>query len=96
MEYLARMGKHDEAIKTLLRIPEVGAPTFRSGLGYVADRAKLYSTASLDRTGIPLPEDQLNLVKRIAYVFGELAASLDLTQSVCTFRHPVHLISPEP
>jgi hypothetical protein len=96
MEYLARMGKHDEAIKTLLQIPEVGAPAFRSGFGYVADRAKLYSTASLERNGIPLPEDQLNLVKRIAYVFGELAASLDLTQSVCTFRHPTHLISPDP
>ncbi|MEZ2142237.1 hypothetical protein AAE026_08010 [Bradyrhizobium sp. DN5] len=96
MEYLARMGKHDEAIKTLLQIPEVGAPTFRSGLGYVADRAKLYSTASLDRTGNRLPEEQLKLVKRIAYVFGELAASLDLTQSVCTFRRPTHLISPEP
>jgi hypothetical protein len=96
MEYLARMGKHDEAIKTLLQMPEIGAPSFRSGFGYVADRAKLYSTASLDRIGIPLPDGQLNLIKRIAYVFGELAASLDLTQSVCTFRQPAHLTSPEP
>jgi hypothetical protein len=96
MEYLARMAKHEEAIKILLQIPTIGAPAFRSGFGYVADRAKLYSTASLDRIGIPLPDDQLSLIKRISYVFGELAASLDLTQSVCTFRHPTHLISPEP
>lgn len=96
MEYLARMGRHEEAIDVLLRIPETGAPVFRSGFGYIADRAKLYSTASLEGSRIRLPEDRMVLMRRVAHVFGELAASLDLTQSVCTFRHPVRLVSPEP
>jgi hypothetical protein len=91
MEYLARMGRHEEAIQFLLKIPERGAPVFRSGFGYIADRAKLYSTAALDTASISLPDDNLKLVRRISDVFGELAASLDLTQSVCTFRHLARL-----
>jgi hypothetical protein len=94
MEYLARMGRHEEAINVLLKIPERGAPVFRSGFGYIADRAKLYSTASLERTRISLPEESLSFARRIADVFGELAASLDLTQSVCTFRNLARLTGP--
>jgi hypothetical protein len=42
-EHLARLGKHDHAVKLLRRLPERGLPALSIGLGYATDRLRTYS-----------------------------------------------------
>ncbi|EWY36965.1 hypothetical protein N825_22905 [Skermanella stibiiresistens SB22] len=42
IEFLAREGRHPEAVRELLKLPDAGAPWFRSGIAYLADRARTY------------------------------------------------------
>jgi hypothetical protein len=44
VEYLARSGRHPEALKLLLDVPKSGTPLFRSGISYLADRTKTYAS----------------------------------------------------
>jgi hypothetical protein len=88
VEYLARNGKHPEALKVLLDIPKSGTPLFRSGIGYLADRAKTYATlAPQGRSDLHVNEIDQKLLLQIAQVFGELATSLDMTHSISALRH---------
>lgn len=45
-EYLARVGEHDEALDTLLRIESDRLPIFSDGLLYAVDRLRLYVNTS--------------------------------------------------
>lgn len=42
-EYLARIGKHQEALAVFLELPSRGLPLFSDGLSYVINRLRLYS-----------------------------------------------------
>ena len=87
VEYLARVGEHAEALKLLLTVPNSGTPWFRSGVGYLEKRAKLYvNVAATKQSSLQINEGDLSRVKQIAAVFGELAAALDMSQSTSVFR----------
>jgi hypothetical protein len=94
VEYLARNGRHREALKVLLDIPKWGAPMFRSGIGYIADRAKTYAKlAPQGGSGLELAQADVGTLNRMAQVFGELATSLDMTLSTTALRHVSELKS---
>lgn len=87
VEYLARVGEHAEALKLLLNVPNSGAPWFRSGVGYLEKRAKLYvNVAATKQDSLQINPNDLPRIKQIADVFGELAAALDMSQSTSVFR----------
>ena len=44
-EHLARIGRHSEALKSLLALQERGLPIFCYGLSYAIDRLRLYTAA---------------------------------------------------
>ncbi|KRR20851.1 hypothetical protein CQ14_26515 [Bradyrhizobium lablabi] len=88
IEYLARSGRHADALKLLLDIPKSGAPLFRSGIGYLADRAKTYARlASQGEASLKVPAAEMEKLERIAQVFGELVIALDMTLSTSALRH---------
>lgn len=84
-EYLARNGNHPAALQLILDIPNRGAPLFRSGIGYVADRAKTYASFASGKSGL-LEGPDLDRLRQIAEVFGELTMSLDLNLSTTVLR----------
>ncbi len=87
VEYLARNGQHSDALQLLLQVPKWGTPWFRSGIGYLEKRAKIYSNiAAAERSDFHLQEDDLSKIRRIATVFSELASALDMTHSTTVFR----------
>jgi hypothetical protein len=87
VEYLARNGRHQEAVKLLLDFPKWGAPLFRSGIGYMADRAKTYARlVSKGGTDLQVEGADQHKLEQIAQVFGELADSLDMTHSTSALR----------
>ena len=87
VEYLARNGRHRDALAALLQIETWGVPWFRSGVGYLAERAKLYANVALKNPNeLPTGGDDLNKLQRIASVLTELAASLDMAQYVSMLR----------
>jgi hypothetical protein len=88
IEYLARNGKYDAAIRHLLKIPEVGTPLFRSGITYLAERARSWTKlAVLEKSGLSLGDSDRQKLDQIARVFGDLLLSLDLNLSISTLRH---------
>jgi hypothetical protein len=88
VEYLARNGEHSAALRLLLEVQKWGTPWFRSGIGYLEKRAKLYaSVANAKRPDLLVRDDDLAKVQRIAVVFSELAAALDMTQTTTALRH---------
>ena len=88
IEYLARSGRHPEALKLLLDIPKSGAPQFRSGIGYLADRARTYARlASQGESSLQVSAAEMEKLERIAQVFGELVIALDMTLSTSALRH---------
>jgi hypothetical protein len=84
IEYLARVGEHYRASRQILDLSNYGAPWFRSGIAYVAERARLYvaTRGSL----LDLSDGQHSRLQRVCNVLGELCATLDLNQSICVFR----------
>lgn len=81
IEYLARQGDHTTASKLLLDVPNRGVPWFRSGVGYLEGRSRIYATVGVrERSRLPLADDELAKIERIAKTFGELATALDMTQ----------------
>ena len=74
VEYLARSGRHPEAMKPLLEIPKSGAPLFRSGIAYLADRAKTYaSLAPEGKSSLQVSATDTARLERISEVFSDLA-----------------------
>lgn len=45
-EYLARLGRHDEALEAFLEVADRGLPLFNEGLGFMMERLDLYRRAS--------------------------------------------------
>lgn len=87
VEYLARNGRHLDALTLLQDIPTRGAPLFRSGISYVADRAKTYTElAHNSQSGLQMAQADLANLERIAKVFSQLVTSLDMTQSTTALR----------
>lgn len=87
-EYLARTARHQDALKQLLDIPRWGTPLFRSGIGYLADRAKTYmKLAPKKRSGLDIGEADQARLGAIARVFDDLAGALDMSQSMSVLRH---------
>jgi hypothetical protein len=87
VEYLARDGRHSDAFNLLLQASQWGAPWFRSGIGYLEKRAKIYaSIAAGGRLDFPVSDDAISKIKRIADVYSELATVLDMTHSTSVLR----------
>ncbi len=87
VECLARNGEHSDAVRLLLDVPSWGVPWFRSGIGYLEKRAKIYANvASGKRSEFRLSDDDLKKIQRISIVFTELASALDMTQSTSVLR----------
>lgn len=62
IEYLAREGKHMEAAELMPELAQRGAPWFRSGVAYVASRAKLYSSVRRSTSTKTKLEDRKSVV----------------------------------
>ena len=95
VEYLARSGRHPEALKLLLDVPKSGAPLFRSGIAYLADRAKTYaSLAPEGKSSLQVSAADMARLEKISKVFNDLAMALDMTLSTSALR-PVSALKPE-
>jgi hypothetical protein len=87
VEYLARNAEHAAALQLLLDVPKWGTPWFRSGIGYLEKRAKLYANvAAGKRSGFQVSDDDLKRMQRIAVVFSEFAAALDMAHPTTVLR----------
>jgi hypothetical protein len=88
MEYLARIGRHQEAAALLLELPTCGVPWFRSGIVYAAARAKYYdallTTAEDDVAGERASARAA--LARIAQPLVNLAETLDLSATTTVLR----------
>ena len=86
IEYLARNGRHVDAFRLLLDAPRWGTPWFRSGLGYLEKRAKIYASVAGKSQDLPASDDELKRMQAIARVLSELVTILDMTQSTTVLR----------
>jgi hypothetical protein len=92
VEYLAREGAHQAAAETLPLLARRGAPWFRSGVAYVAARAKLYSSVlGTSKAKFEVNPEMRTLIDRMAKELDELTAALDLTQMISVYRDLPHL-----
>jgi hypothetical protein len=87
VEYLARRARHDEAIDLLQRLPTRGVPWFRSGVVYAAARAKTYaSLAGATGGNSQIEPSAQSAFASLARSLGEIAESLDQSQTTAVFR----------
>jgi hypothetical protein len=92
VEYLAREGAHQAAAESLPLLARRGAPWFRSGVAYVAARAKLYSSVlGTSKAKFEVNPEMRTLIDRMAKELDELTAALDLTQMISVYRDLPHL-----
>jgi hypothetical protein len=95
VEYLARSGRHPEALKLLLEIPKSGTPLFRSGISYLADRAKTYASLGAEgKSGLQASAADMARLEKISQVFNDLATALDMSLSTSALRQ-VPALKPE-
>jgi hypothetical protein len=95
VEYLARSGRHPEALKLLLDVPKSGAPLFRSGIAYLADRAKTYASLGAEgKSSLQASAADMARLGTISQVFNDLATALDMTLSTSALRQ-VPALKPE-
>jgi len=95
VEYLARSGRHPEALKLLLEIPKSGTPLFRSGISYLADRAKTYASLGAEgKSGLQASAADMARLEKISQVFNDLAMALDMSLSTSALRQ-VPALKPE-
>ena len=95
VEYLARSGRHPEALKLLLEIPKSGTPLFRSGISYLADRAKTYAGLDAEgKAGLQASAADMARLEKISQVFNDLATALDMSLSTSALRQ-VPALKPE-
>jgi hypothetical protein len=87
IEFLARNGNHSDAVSLLLNISQWGTPWFRSGIGYLEKRAKLYAGVAVSKSSdLKLGSDDLEKLRRTALVFSGLVAALDMAQTTTVLR----------
>jgi hypothetical protein len=79
-EHLAWSGRHLEALRQLLKIPERGLPLFSFGLSRAIDRLRLYAS-SLSDGGLSADEKTTEAVRSVL-------EKLQAIGSVCTFEYP--------
>jgi len=95
VEYLARSGRHPEALKLLLDVPKSGAPLFRSGIAYLADRTKTYASLGAEgKSSLQASAADMARLGTISQVFNDLAMALDMTLWTSALR-PVSALKPE-
>jgi hypothetical protein len=88
IEYLARTGRHDEAAQLIPTLVERGAPWFRSGVTYVAARAKLYSNVlASEKPALVVAAETHRRITRLAAEMDTLVMSLDLDQMIAVYRN---------
>lgn len=85
VEYLARRGRHQEAVRELVRAREFGCPWFRSGVVFLFDRARLYlATAGVE--DLILRPQQRSELGLLVSGLGRLLTFLDPDRTVATYR----------
>ena len=87
VEFLARQDRHQEAVKELLGIIRRGVPWFRSGVGYLESRSRLYaSAAARAQSRLLVDDDTRKTLEKLAKTFGELASALDMSRATTVLR----------
>jgi hypothetical protein len=87
VEYLARTGRHQDALNLALDSPAWGVPWFRSGIGYLEKRAKIYASVSARQSSdLQISESDAGKIRKIANTFGELADAVDMNQTSTVLR----------
>lgn len=87
VEYLARQNRHAEAVQQLLQMPSRGVPWFRSGIGYLENRAKVYSSvANREISRLAVSIDDTRKLNDLSRFFSQLAAALDVTRATTVLR----------
>ncbi|GAA0750365.1 hypothetical protein LRH25_20255 [Ideonella azotifigens] len=87
VEYLARQNRHSEAVQQLLQMPSRGVPWFRSGIGYLGNRAKVYSSvANRETSRLAVSIDDARKLNDLSRFFSQLAAALDVTRATTVLR----------
>jgi hypothetical protein len=95
VEYLARVARHQEAVKYLLELTDWGAPWFRSGVGYLAQRAAIYADiADARKQDFPIEPPAQEQLRKTASVLAGLGTRLDPTRSACAFRGLSSMLEP--
>jgi hypothetical protein len=85
-EHLARLGAHDDAVDTFLKLLDRGLPLFTDGLAYALDRLRLYrDTGAYERL-------DAKRAQRASILFDEL---IRLAPNV-DFGSPVLMIEDDP
>lgn len=88
MEYLARNNAHQSAARLLLRLPQVGMPCFRSGIGYTEKLAKLYANVANQRASdLNFDPTELIRVQLIARYFAIFTGLIDMSRSATVLHH---------
>lgn len=85
VEYLARRGRHQEAVQELVRAREFGCPWFRSGVVFLFDRARLY-LATAGTEDLILRPPQRSELSLLVSGLGRLVGHLDPSRTVATYR----------
>jgi hypothetical protein len=80
-EHLARVGKHQEALDTLMELPKRGLPFFTSGMTYAVNRLRHYRRVLENKklTG------DLAAVGRLFAALERYAGYVDVTRPILTF-----------
>ena len=80
-EHLARLGKHDEAFDTLLKLPSCGLPLFSEGLSYAIDRIRFYLKLEQDQ----FEEKLLAQARELLQQLQRHASFVDFAEPILTF-----------
>jgi hypothetical protein len=86
-ETLARLGRHQQAVKVLSMQTRPRMPWFRSGVGYLEQRLELYlKLAQAGSASLSLSESQRKLFAAVLGGINRVSWSLDETTSFCAYR----------
>ncbi|MGA7730916.1 MAG: hypothetical protein WCD37_06550, partial [Chloroflexia bacterium] len=87
-EWLARLGKHEEALRCFLHLPSLGIPALSDGLSIAIDRLRLYASAGEKQFG----EAKIKRARAELHKMQSFAATVDFHKPIVTFtgRNPSH------
>jgi hypothetical protein len=83
-EHLARVGKHQEALDTLMELPKRGLPFFTSGFTYAVNRLRHYRPVLESKENPELTGD-LAAVEKLYAALERYAGYVDVTRPILTF-----------
>jgi len=81
-EHLARLGKHDEAMRNFTEITQRGIPFFRDGLSYAVERLRMYLRSKKSR----FADETLALARQTFGKLQTVITSADLSSPILTLR----------